>query len=289
VAAGAAAVADDPWDVSGPHFLIAYGAAFLIAVIISVIVRRRFWHAPVPPPRERLSLNELAFLSGGPYLIVDTAIARLVESGALRVQRDGKLHATGERGMTDLDWAIINYVRETPATADVLRRNLHEHESADRAKVSLQQRRLLHEESARQRFFVLLPLLVLLAVGVVRFAIGLSLDRPVGILLGLLVCISIVLVARMSPAAKYQQTKSARKLLTKVKKLGPAETSRLLPVVALTGAAGLVVIGGLQAFPDQDIAMALGPSPSAGSTGSTSSCSSSTGCGSGGCGGGCGG
>ena len=269
----------EPWGISGPQFVWLYAVALVGTLVISFWIRRGLARAAPPTPSQPLSVEEMAFLTGGMNRVVDAAIARLVEVGVLRVQRNGTLQHTGTVVRTTLDGEVVQAVQRSPRTVAQVRQELRRSPLVGGFRRRLVERGLLHSESAGQKLLIQLPVLVLFGIGTARLVNGIELARPVGLLAGLLVVTLLLLVFRLKMPRRLATTRAATQLIHRVRQAGPTQAHRLLPVAALTGAAGLVVIGGLEAFPDKDIAMALGPSApmhTAGSSPSASSCGGSS-------------
>ncbi|MGP3957483.1 TIGR04222 domain-containing membrane protein [Nonomuraea sp. 3N208] len=75
--------------------LIVSVALAALALATSSAIRREHAAAretPTGPRLRELGHYELAYLTGGPYRVADTAIAQLAESGGLRVSRGGRVH-----------------------------------------------------------------------------------------------------------------------------------------------------------------------------------------------------
>jgi hypothetical protein len=138
-----------------------------------------------------------------------------------------------------------------------------------------------------------LPLLAVTALGIVRILNGVSLDRPVGILVAFVVVAVIVTGFAMVPQ-RVKPTVTAKRIVSSAKRGGERSYGPELPMMA--GAIGLVALGGLAAYPDDVVVEALakqsgsvGGSGGGGCAGATAGSSCSGGGGGGGCGGGGGG
>lgn len=80
-------------NLSEPGFLAVYLVGLGIAVQRARVARRRTRRSKGVPPRRPRSLEELAYLAGGPRRATETAVTRLVKSGALRLTPRGTVHA----------------------------------------------------------------------------------------------------------------------------------------------------------------------------------------------------
>ncbi|MEV4318546.1 TIGR04222 domain-containing membrane protein [Actinocrispum sp. NPDC049592] len=271
----------EPWGLSGPEFLFIYIGAMIAAIWLSQALRNHWWTAP-EREQGRLSEDEVAYLCGGPRRLQEVAIARMVERGALRVQRDGDLTPTGAPAQTPLEQDLLQLLEQRPRSAAQLATSGHW--TVNATEESLYNRGLLHRETPRQKFLITLPVLVVFLVGVARLINGISLGRPVVFLLILVVVSLVILLGRPNASTRWR-SRAGDKLHEDIaaEKAG----DRITPLV---GAAGLVAVGGFGLFPDPTIATALVP-PVAETTSSNDGGGCGSGCGGGGCGGcgGCGG
>ena len=286
-----------PWGIAGPDFLRWYWIALAACLVFALVVRTRMRTARQGEPGRPLDLDELAHLAGGPRRVVEVSVARLIEAGALRPSRRGTVQATGMPVANPVDQAVladagrhghrtvtllVNTVSRSPAVLGV----------ADRL-VAIGM--LIDPAASRaRRRLAAAPLLVLLAIGVARWLNGIAIVAPVGFLtVQILVTAVIAVFLLKSPAV--QRTSRGDEALERTRTGGnPALWG---------GAAGLVALGGLVAFPDVAVRAALLPPPAVSSanswtsdssgsscSSSSSSCSSGSSCGSScGGGGGCGG
>ena len=238
-----------PWGLSGPDFLWLYGAGLVVALGVAIYLR---WWVRRPPLVEPLPAGDasmVAYLMGGKRQLVETALARLIEQGAVRVSRDGKVTTTATSAPDPLDHAVLIRMGG--------RRARRVHEVLDRAEVlrpiadlaesfATQPLRVLPDRARRaSRLGLLIPYL-LLVVGVARFVNGLVGGYPV-VYLALELIATLILIAVLHEwGRKYrgQPTVHAQRIVAE------ARTSR--------GAAMLVALGGVDAYPDKEIASALG-------------------------------
>lgn len=295
-----------PWGLSGPEFLWLYSGLLLLPALVSFLwwhgQRRRYQSRDVSPP---LSVYQQAWLAGGGTRAAETVIARLVQSGDLRVNSLGFLTKVAETSGDRLEksaltashnvhWArAVDTLRGTPATTDM-------------GNGLVLNGLLMPPKATRQRLRVIRLLYVaMLALGVIRWINGVSQGYPIGYLTIMLVVCAIALVV-MSVQLKRSM---ARRTV-----LGDRALAEQRSAVTVGGTAGaddaaaLVAVGGLSAYPDPEIRSALTtkrpPSDPGGGgsplflggyhhSGSCSSgfagCSSGGGSGCGGGGGGCGG
>src|SRR5437588_10163868 len=106
-------VVNEPWGMSGPQFLAAYWLVLALAVGYALVSRWLVRRA-AGPARDgegtALGLHEVAYRAGGPRRVAEAAVARLVESGALRPARRGTVQVVRtESQVTDpVDGAVLS-------------------------------------------------------------------------------------------------------------------------------------------------------------------------------------
>ena len=77
----------DLMDLRGPDFLKVYAGLFVVAIVIAIVLRRAMRGPGGSVPREADDLDplEIAYLSGGPRLAINTALTSLYRAGSLRL------------------------------------------------------------------------------------------------------------------------------------------------------------------------------------------------------------
>jgi len=182
-----------PFDLHGPQFLQFY-VPLLLGGFLAAFVLRQWLRGPDDegsPSDRDLDPYAMAFLAGGGARVAETAIAHLVERGALVYE------PTGRRLLGSPDRALR---RQHPFERDVYelvpREGLsleHLHAQARRSADAffakdLCERGLLLSSYQRTRLVLVLTSILgcLLLVGLVKFFIGMARNRPVGILMCLL-------------------------------------------------------------------------------------------------------
>jgi uncharacterized protein (TIGR04222 family) len=300
----------EPWGLSGPEFVGWYLVGLVGAIFLTLIVSWALRHRRVPVGQPQLTVDEAAVLAGGRMRAIDTAVAGLIENGTLRVQRDGRLQAVpGGRARGELEQAVFGLVRDFRDYGGLpllkVRKTLRDHPSLVRIESSLADRRLVVPRSRLTVAGAALPLFVVAGVGLARLINGVRLDRPVGLLSFLLIVTAFVILGALRRPSPWRTHAGAdvRAELVDASAKKPGRVPLSLPA----GAAALVAVGGLVAFPDPETAdvfrtvVATGSSVGGGSSwfggghcsgggsscGGASSCGGGGGCGSGG--GGCGG
>jgi uncharacterized protein (TIGR04222 family) len=284
--------------MSGPQFLAVYQLVLVMAVAYAAVSR---WLVHRNGSADRvgrapLGVPELAYLAGGPRRVVETAIAALVDSGALRPARRGTVRAVHPAGTVadPVQAAVLRAAEQGATTVPRLVDAVRTRSVLEPVRAKLVADGLLVEPSvARARLrLAVAPLVMLFAVGLTRCVNGVLLHRPVGWLVLHLV-VTAVLVALFRWHRDRLRTLRGQRALHDARR-GQEADDAPATVGGMPLAVGLVALGGLAAFPDDDLRAALRPRPSSsfgggdGGAGFASCGSGSSSCGGGG-GGGCGG
>jgi hypothetical protein len=81
------------------------------------------------PALQRYDLYDIAFLTGGPHAVVDTALVALAETGRVRASETGELHAVGLRRRSPVEAAVLDALGLRPRrSAATVRWRLEEDE-----------------------------------------------------------------------------------------------------------------------------------------------------------------
>ncbi|MCO1574894.1 TIGR04222 domain-containing membrane protein [Crossiella sp. SN42] len=294
----------ETWGLTGPQFLLLYCLGLVVSIVVAVWARRSVRRAEMAPGAGRLSADDVAYLAGGGAQVVFTAVARMLEAGSLRAARGSWLSVTGLTARHPLDQAILaelNSRANPAATLGSLRAKFEDHPLVGQVRNRLETLGLV--VSRRQQWQARLrgaaALAVLLLIGVVRVADGTGNGRPVGYLVWLLALTAVLaLIALLAKVNRLTQAgvRTLTQFQTTVRREPRADNNDQLAL--LGGAAMLVAVGGLAAFPDDEVSKVLAlPASGGGSAGgsscsgssSSSSCSSSSSSGGSSCGGGGGG
>ena len=297
---------NQPWGLSGPEFLNVYWIALGVALLFAIMTRIRMRVSLGGEPARSLDLDELAYLAGGPIRVVEACIARLIDSEALRSNRRGTVQVVGTpTAINPVDRAVLADAGSYRSrTLTLLIPSASRSAAVEAVGTRLTELDLLIPPAvakARLRMGIV-PLLLLFAIGVVRWVNGIAIGAPVG-WLTLQLVLTAVLAVLLVRTSKIQRTAKGNRVLENARSGGSTGGGATSPAVPplLAGAAGLVALGGLSAHPDLALRTALvaqtysaGGGVSAGSSSSGHTCSggsSGSSCSSGGssCGGGGGG
>jgi uncharacterized protein (TIGR04222 family) len=295
-------VVGDTWGIPGPVFLGLFVVLAVVAWLVGPLARwsldRRAARA-AGGARVTPSVEELALLAGGRKRLIETAIARLVDGGVLRISHQRHLTPTGRPPVGDLDEAVVGAVESHPAmsTNGVLLR-VH-HGAAVRAiEDGARAKGLLHDPAAvrRSKHLAVGALGLVELLGVLRLAAGIARGASVAFLVVLIVLVGVLTLVTLVAVPLHRPTPRGRETLARHRSptMAPAGGVSGTATAGAFGVAGLVALGGFAMFPDPQVASLLaapsfggGGSDSGGSDSggdSGSSCGSSCG-GGGGCGG----
>lgn len=296
---------DEPWGLSGPEFLRMYWVGFAFALLFAAAVRimvRAGVPAGGPPRHDQLSVHELAYLAGGGGRVVETAVARLIDLGRLRPSRRGTVQVVAGATATDaVDRAVLgDAARYGHRTLGLLIDRVATADEVRGIRAALVDKGLLVDGRAVRARLSAAPVAVLFAVGLARWANGVSSGRPIGWLtLALLATAVAGLLLYRRPVP--ERTYAGDRVLAEARRDHRAGRARAQADTALLGGAAMAVLfAGLAAYPDAEVSAALelqrqsaaSSSSGSGCGGATAGCGSSSSGGSscgGGGGGGCGG
>ncbi len=273
---------------SGGQFLLFYGLLGVAAIIASIWVPaflRDEGHDGVVT-----ETSEWAYLAGGSRRLVEATIARLIGVEALKVTSDRKLTvARPDGGENVIEKTLLRKVgnfglKSAHRTAA---------DYAEQVDQRLVDKGLLLDRGARStmRLLTAAPILVVLAIGGYRLWAGLNQGEPVGFLIGIMVFLTVIMLARMGKLNPRTRAGDAALASSKAvqSRLRSAPTSPELGTgVALFGTAVLVGTPYSELHAMRNAAGANGAGGYAGD-GDGGSDGGSDGGGDSGCGGGCGG
>lgn len=292
------------FDWKGPGFLSLYAVAFFFALAWSVWRRFRANEKFAHPEALQVELTDpydMAFLAGGTPRCSQVAVVRLLKSGSVewvrtKILKESRLVASGAAlpGFNEIERtlfsSILSYGRKGMPLAG-MSQLVATRVSGIEARLAKLGLRPTSSEEGNRGCFIALPMLVLVAVGLVKVAVGVSQDKPV---LFLCFMIGVTLFAGAGVAAvRKKLTPEGEKILSRLRDgvsgygNGSDRLSETLCAVALLGISGIAydeTLAGLDTTLKKEISqMGNTSSSGCGGTGCSSGCSS--GCGGGGCGG----
>ena len=187
----------NPLDWYGADFLLLYGALFAAAIVGAFRIA-----ANARPEGRRGKLTEaddMAVLHLGKERFAEVVAARLLQRGALKVEKSRLVRQSGSGGGSlenevlrvgdVISWKALRRVTDTGAArieADLVRRGLL----------------LARGEWLQLGFYSVIPLLALMVFGLAKVFVGLSRERPVEFLLFFMFITACVVAARWSGTDK---------------------------------------------------------------------------------------
>lgn len=187
----------NPLDYDGPSFLQFYIGAFVLGTVAAAVVR----HYLRPPGPDSGALRhlepaEVAFLNGGSGLVLHSALASLM-SRNLVTMSSRKIVKTAEAEPSDLspvERAVLRSTGQVGVWAKDVGAQIDPEVQA--VKVRLQTEGLVMEDEAASRNLLATWLVALVAplTGIAKLAVGVNRDKPVGILIAMLVVSAVVLL-----------------------------------------------------------------------------------------------
>ena len=293
------------FDWKGPDFLTLYAVAFFVALVWSI--RRRF------QANEKFALDgasvtevsdpyEMAFLAGGTPRCSQVAVVRLLQCGCVewvrsKILRESRLVAVSQAKaeFNEIERTVYSSIAGNGAKGMPLAsvpQLVATRVSGIESKLAKLGLRPTSSEEGSRGCFIALPMLLLVAVGLVKVAVGVSRDKPV---LFLCIMIGVTLLATACvAAARKKLTPEGEKVLAHLRDgvsgCGSDQTSGTMCAVALLGISGIAydeTFAGLDAAKKKEISQMGNAASSSGSgdSGCSSGCSSGCGSGCGGCGG----
>ena len=190
----------NPFDLSGPAFLVLY---FVIALIVN-LAARHYRHRAESGPVPKLELSDpylVAYLRGGEQEVLKLGVVTLIDRGLLAVEG----HAVGQADPAGAGDARNPLERElfkrfeVPTPADSIFRDAALRKACLPYRSRLEEAGLLPDASTRSARFsrCLLAITVLVTIGLTKVAIGVSRERPVSFLI-ILMIIAVVVTAILS-------------------------------------------------------------------------------------------
>jgi len=239
----------EPWGLTGPQFLLLYLAGVAVTLLPVLLVRRAARRAPAATERPDVGTDQLALLAGGPIRLAETAIARLVDTGAVTVTH-GRLSASGAVAPDGpIERQLLREISHHPMSVrDALlsaRRSRRVAAVAD----SLAAQGLLVSRRKDRLIALLAPtgIYAVFTVGVVRAVHGANQDLTIDYLV-LLLILTAVLVGALGTALRLKPRTVH----------GDAVLRARRTELAGSGATDvLVALGGLPAYPDRGVRRSL--------------------------------
>lgn len=236
----------NPINFTGSEFLTFY--IFLVVMGIALAAWLRFSLCLVNAninQQPDLNTYEIAFLAGGNHRLIMAAITSLVKQGYVEVLKEGKLVVTGKIDpITDpVEKAVAQNILATDgAIEQVFQKSTG---MKDSIRSRLEQLGLFPSDAQafKAQIYPSLIVVILLGIGLYKMAVGISRDKPVGLLL---ICIFGLLVLAARFFVKPQRSRYGEiifdDLTNRLQHLKTANSSdsELVLAVALFGATVLM-------------------------------------------------
>lgn len=291
----------NPFDLRGPEFLLFYFCFSLVVIFALAILRRRAESGPAP----KIDLGDpylIAYLRGGEHEALRVAVISLVDRGLLAM--DDKIirrvdHIANDMVKHPIEYEVLKKFGD-PGEAHSIFKDGQLKSLLQPYRDKLERAGLMPDGALRRdrRMRLLLALMALGVAGVIKIVIGLSLGKPVGFLVVMMIAAMVIAAFSSFPrltargkATLSDVTNLYSGLRTRVYSLSPGSASAELAMfAAVFGVAALAATPFGYArtlFPQATSSSSCGSSCGS-SDSSSSSCGSSdggSGCGGGGCGG----
>jgi uncharacterized protein (TIGR04222 family) len=238
----------NPINFTGSEFLTFY--IFLVVMGIALAAWLRFSLCLVSGninQQPDLNTYEIAFLAGGNHRLIMAAITSLVKQGYVEVLKEGKLVVTGKiDAIADpVEKAVAQDILGTDGAIKQVFQNSTGMKDSIRSR--LEQLGLFPSDAQalKAQIYPSLIVVILLGIGLYKMAVGISRDKPVGLLL---ICIFglLVLAARFFVKPQRQRSRYGEiifnDLTNRLQHLKTANSSdsELVLAVALFGATVLM-------------------------------------------------
>jgi uncharacterized protein (TIGR04222 family) len=283
----------NPMNFTGPEFLTFYISLVVMGIALAAWLRFSLCLVSANTKQQPdLNTYEIAFLAGGNHRMIMAAITSLVKQGYVEVLKEGKLVVTGKIDpiADPVEKAVAQDILATDGAIEQVFQNSTGMKDSIRSRLEQLGLFLSDAQAFKAQIYPSMIVVILLGIGFCKMAVGISRDKPVGLLL---ICIFGLLVLGARFFVKPQRSRYGEIIFNDLtNRLQPLKTanssdSELVLAVALFGATVLMADMALA-----DLYQMLTPTAAAssGSDGSSDGGSGgSDGSSDGGSGGGCGG
>ncbi|MCA2654017.1 TIGR04222 domain-containing membrane protein [Microcystis sp. M061S2] len=184
----------NPINFTGSEFLTFY--IFLVVMGIALAAWLRFSLCLVSAninQQPDLNTYEIAFLAGGNHRLIMAAIASLVKQGYVEVLKEGKLVVTGKiDAIADpVEKAVAQDILVTDGAIEQVFQKSTGMKDSIRSRLEQLGLFLSDAQAFKAQIYPSLIVVILLGIGLYKMAVGISRDKPVGLLL---ICIFGLLV-----------------------------------------------------------------------------------------------
>jgi uncharacterized protein (TIGR04222 family) len=238
----------NPMNFTGPEFLTFYISLVVMGIALAAWLRFSLCLVSGNINQQPdLNTYEIAFLAGGNHRLIMAAITSLVKQGYVEVLKEGKLVVTGKiDAIADpVEKAVAQDILGTDGAIKQVFQNSTGMKDSIRSR--LEQLGLFPSDAQalKAQIYPSLIVVILLGIGLCKMAVGISRDKPVGLLL---ICIFGLLVLGAGFFVKPQRQRSRygeiifNDLTNRLQHLKTANSSdsELVLAVALFGATVLM-------------------------------------------------
>ena len=196
-----------PLDWTGEPFLILYGALFVMATLVSLVVPALL--RPAGSERAATDPDALALLAGGRERLFSTTVTQMLAAGTLKMLGGQRFApaTTGRAGLPiqrETDWSTLS-------------RGLRRHAETVEAKLRRAGLMIDTDMLGTMRRWAVLPFVVLLLFGATKWVIGEQRERPAEYLIACLIGTAIVAAIRL--AALDRRTDAGRKTVRRAREM----------------------------------------------------------------------
>src|SRR5262245_10482548 len=192
----------NPYDQSGPDFLLFYFFFSLIVIIAIVVLRRHAESGPAP----KIELGDpylIAYLRGGENEALRVAVVSLVDRGLL-VMNDQTIHradhATSDMAKNSIEYEVLKKFGVPDKAASIFKDG--DLKSASHPyRYKLEHAGLMPDGAVRLARLkrLLMALTALGIVGAIKIQIGISLERPVSFLVAMMIIAMVIAAVSSFP------------------------------------------------------------------------------------------
>jgi len=236
----------NPMNFTGPEFLTFYISLVVMGIALAAWLRFSLCLVSTNTKQQPdLNTYEIAFLAGGNHRLIMAAITSLVKQGYVEVLKEGKLVVTGKiDAIADpVEKAVAQDILATDGAIEQVFRKSTGMKDSIRARLEQLGLFLSDAQAFKAQIYPSLIVVILLGIGLCKMAVGISRDKPVGLLL---ICIFGLLVLGARFFVKPQRSRYGEIIFKDLRnRLQPLKTanssdSELVLAVAFFGATVLM-------------------------------------------------
>ncbi|TRU26332.1 MAG: TIGR04222 domain-containing membrane protein [Microcystis aeruginosa Ma_MB_S_20031200_S102] len=184
----------NPMNFTGPEFLTFYISLGVMGIALAAWLRFSLCLVSANTKQQPdLNTYEIAFLAGGNHRLIMAAITSLVKQGYVEVLKEGKLVVTGKiDAIADpVEKAVAQDILATDGAIKQVFQKSQGMKDSIRSRLKQLGLFLSDTQALKAQIYPSLIVVILLGIGLCKMAVGISRDKPVGLLL---ICIFGLLV-----------------------------------------------------------------------------------------------